>query len=71
VFVVSSLATGIAVAVGFITGNESTTPVAVGDYVRLVVAALTMWGPMYLFVAWQVSVPTIIAIGLIVSSVRR
>lgn len=71
VFVVSSVAAGIAVSVGFIAGKESTAPVAVGDYVRLVVASLTIWGPMYLLTAWQVSIPAIIGIGLLVSSVRR
>jgi hypothetical protein len=71
VFVVSSIVVGIAVALGFIAGKDSAAPVAVGDYVRLVVASLTIWGPMYLLIAWQVSIPTVIGIGLILSSIHR
>ncbi|MGJ6125529.1 hypothetical protein QN239_23435 [Mycolicibacterium sp. Y3] len=71
VFVVSSVIAGIAVAIGFIVGKDSTTTVAAGEYVRLVVVSLTVWGPMYLLIAWQVSIPAIIGIGVLAASIRR
>lgn len=71
VFVVSSIVVGVAVAIGFIAGKDSAASVAVGDYVRLVVASLTIWGPMYLLIAWQVSIPAIIGVGLILASIHR
>ncbi|SCX11353.1 hypothetical protein SAMN02799620_01552 [Mycolicibacterium fluoranthenivorans] len=71
VFVVSSVIAGIAVAIGFIVGKDSTATVAASEYVRLVVASLTIWGPMYLLIAWQVSIPAIIGIGVLAASIRR
>ena len=70
-FVLSSIVAGIAVAIGFVTGKDANASVSGGEYVRLTVASLTIWGPMYLLTAWQVTIPSVIGIGVLAASVRR
>ena len=71
VFVISSVVTGIAVAIGFIAGKDPNASVPAGEYIRLLVASLAIWGPTYLLIAWQVSIPTIIGIGVLAATVRH
>jgi hypothetical protein len=71
VAVIACVVTGIALSVGFITGHDDNGPVPNGEYVRLVITCLTIWAPMYLLIAWQISVPTIIALGALAACVRR
>lgn len=71
VFAAGSVGVGIAVALGFIAGKDPNASVTTGEYIRLVAASLTIWGPMYLLIAWQASIPSIVAVGLLVASIRR
>lgn len=71
VAVVACVVTGIALSVGFITGHNDNGSVPKGEFVRLVVSCLTIFGPMYLLIAWQISLPLIIALGAIAASFRR
>ncbi len=69
-FVVSSVVVGIAVTFGFIGGKDPNASVTTGEYIRLVAASLTIWGPMYLLIAWQVSIPVAIGVGALVAFIR-
>jgi hypothetical protein len=71
VAVVACVVTGIALSVGFINGHNDNGAVPNGEYLRLVITCLTIWGPMYLMIAWQISIPTIIALGALAACVRR
>jgi hypothetical protein len=71
VAVVTCVVTGIALSVGFITGHDDNGPTPNGEYVRLVITCLTIWGPMSLLIAWQISIPVIIALGALASCIRR
>ncbi|CRZ14801.1 hypothetical protein [Mycolicibacterium neworleansense] len=66
VVLASCVLTGIAVCVGFIVNHEG-EPVGGGEYVRLALLSLTLWGPMYLVIAWPLSVPLIAGITALVA----
>ncbi|ABK73394.1 hypothetical protein [Mycolicibacterium smegmatis] len=61
---------GIGLSVGMIAGSNDTSPVPTGEYVRLFIVNLTMWGPMLLLIAWPVSVPLILVLGILAASVH-
>lgn len=66
VVLVSCVLTGIAVCIGFIVNHEG-EPVSGGEYVRLALLSLTLWGPMYLVIAWPLSVPLVAGITALVA----
>ncbi|CDO30246.1 hypothetical protein [Mycolicibacterium porcinum] len=69
VVLVSCVLTGMAVCIGFIVNHEG-EPVSGGEYVRLALLSLTLWGPMYLVIAWPLSVPLIAGITALVAYAR-
>jgi hypothetical protein len=70
VALIACVVTGIALAAGFVHGHNDNGAIPDGEYVRLVVTALTIWGPMYLLIASKVSVPVIVAVGSLAACVR-
>lgn len=66
VVLVSCVLTGIAVCIGFIVNHEG-EPVSGGEYVRLALLSLTLWGPMYLVIAWPLTVPLIAGLTALVA----
>lgn len=69
VAIVSCVVTGIALAVGYTHGL--TDPAPVGDYIRLFITFVVLWGPMYLLFFWWATIPALIGLGALVASVRR
>ena len=70
VVVIACLLTGTAVAIGSIAASHDQEAAPTGEYVRLVVLSLVMWGPIYLLTAWPVSAPTIVVLGLLAACLR-
>lgn len=68
---VSCVITGIVLSIGFILGYNESQPAPKGDYVRLVVSSVTLWGPIYLMTAWWITTPVVIALGALGASLRR
>jgi hypothetical protein len=68
VVVTACVVTGIALTVGLFTGHHDNENVPTGEFVRLVIMCLTIWGPMYLLIAWQISIPVIIALGALAAA---
>jgi hypothetical protein len=68
---VSCVIAGIALSIGFIVDYDGPQPVPKGEYVRLVIACLTLWGPIFLLTAWPISTPAILVLGFLVACVRR
>jgi hypothetical protein len=58
-------------SIGYIVDYDGPQPVPKGEYVRLVIACLTMWGPVFLLTAWPISIPAILVLGFLVACVRR
>ncbi len=69
VTVVSSVITGIALAISYTHGLSDPAPV--GDYIRLFITFATVWGPVYLLFFWWATIPVLICLGALVASVRR
>lgn len=63
-------AAGIGLSVGMIAGIDDTSTIPTGEYVRLFIVNLTMWGPVLLLIAWPVSVPLILVLGITAACVR-
>ncbi|WP_264073013.1 hypothetical protein [Mycobacterium cookii] len=61
--------TGIALAVGYTHGL--TDPAPVGEYIRLFVSFIVLWGPTYLLFFWWITIPALIGLGVLVASLRR
>jgi hypothetical protein len=68
VVLVCCVIAGIALSIGFIRG--ATEPAPTGDYIRLVILCITFWGPMYLLIVWQITIPVMIALGVLAACVR-
>jgi hypothetical protein len=69
VVVVCCVIAGITLSIGFIRGDIAPAPT--GDYIRLVILCITFWGPMYLLIVWWITVPAMIAMGVLAAWVRR
>jgi hypothetical protein len=69
VTMVSCVVTGIALAVGYTHGLNDPAPL--GDYIRLFITFIALWGPMYLLFFWWATIPALIGLGAIAASVRR
>jgi hypothetical protein len=66
---VTCVVTGIALAVGYT--HWLTDPAPVGDYIRLFITFVVLWGPTYLLFFWWATIPGLIGLGALVASVRR
>jgi hypothetical protein len=66
---VSCAITGIALAIAYTHGL--TDPAPVGDYIRLFITFVVLWGPMYLLFFWWATIPFVIGLGALVAFARR
>ncbi|WP_019970592.1 hypothetical protein [Mycobacterium sp. 141] len=70
VVVTCCILAGVAVCIGFIVNHEGPEPISTGETVRLAIMCLTLWGPMYLVIAWPLSVPFMAAVTALVACAR-
>lgn len=56
-----SALTGIILYANAIATHNDPQPTPVGDYVRLFIVDITMWGPAVLLTVWPVSAPVVLA----------
>jgi hypothetical protein len=71
VAVAGSAIAGFGLYIGAITTHHETGHTPAGDYVRLFLLDLMLWGPMLVLTVWQVSIPVIGLFGVLVASVRK
>ncbi|MEO8816292.1 MAG: hypothetical protein ABI307_13110 [Mycobacterium sp.] len=71
VAVMCCIITGIAVDIGFVLTHNETEHTPTGDYVRLFVVSIAFYAPMFLQIVWQVSIPVILALGLLLACMRK
>jgi hypothetical protein len=69
VVAVCGVIVGTALSSGFIRGATGHVPT--GDYIRLVILCITFWGPILLLTIWQITIPVMIALGVLAACVRR
>lgn len=71
---------GVAVLCGVLAGVTlfayettlpSDPPTPTGDYIRLFIWDILLWGPAYLLMVWQITVPVMIALGVLAASLRK
>ncbi|WP_050438710.1 hypothetical protein [Mycobacteroides abscessus] len=62
---------GIVLYIGLIATHHDSAPTATGDYIRLFFVSIFFYAPMFLLIVWQITIPAILALGVIVASVRR
>jgi uncharacterized membrane protein len=71
VAVAGSVIVGFGLYIGAIAIHNDTEHTLTGDYIRLFIIDLTFWGPILLLTVWQVTVPVIAVLGVLVASVRK
>ena len=71
VAVLASALLGCALFIGAIATHHDTGPTPGGDYLLLFILDLTFWGPTLLLTIWQVSVPVVIVLGVLLASLRK
>ncbi|ORA80318.1 hypothetical protein BST28_09635 [Mycolicibacter kumamotonensis] len=54
-----------------VVSSDDPIPTTAGDYIRLYLVALLLWGPSLLLMVWFVSVPATVAVAVLVASARR
>jgi hypothetical protein len=69
VTIASCVITGIALAVSYTHGLSDPAPA--GDYIRLFITFVVVWGPTYLMFFWWATIPALVGLGTLVASVRR
>ena len=62
---------GIVLYIGLIATHHDSAPTATGDYIRLFFVSIFFYAPMFLLIVWQITIPAILVLGVIVASVRR
>jgi hypothetical protein len=67
----SCVLAGMALFVAFVVSHNDPTPTSTGDYIRLFIAFILLWGPSLLMIAWRISVPLIAGLGVLAACVRR
>ncbi|OBK88343.1 hypothetical protein A5648_21755 [Mycolicibacter sinensis] len=68
VYAVASVASGTALSVSALTDEY---PYSVGEYIRIYIWSVLLWGQAYLLIPWFITIPVIIALGIFIASVRR
>lgn len=68
---VYSVAAGLILYANAIALHSDPGPIPIGDYVRLLVVDITMWGPVVLITVWPVSAPVLVLSGVVAASLRR
>ncbi len=71
VAVAGSVIVGFGLYIGAIATHNDTGHTPSGDYLRLFILDLTLWGPILVLTVWQVSIPVIGVLGVLVASVRK
>lgn len=71
VTVFTCVVTGIVMSIGMILVSSDSTPPPTGEYVRLFIVNITMWGPILLVTVWFLSAPVILAMGLLIAGICR
>jgi hypothetical protein len=69
--ILTCLITGIALTIAFSLGYNGSEPAPTGEYVRLAVTSVVLWGPIFLLTAWWISVPVVILLGGLAARIRR
>lgn len=59
---------GIAMSTAMIVGSSA--PTSTGEYVRLFIVNITMWGPIMVITAWFLSAPVVLAVGVLVACIH-
>jgi hypothetical protein len=54
-----------------VVSHNDPTPTSTGDYIRLFIAFILLWGPSLLMIVWWISVPMIAGLGVLAACVRR
>jgi hypothetical protein len=62
---------GFPLYIGAITTHNDTSRLPAGDYVRLFIVDLALWGPMVVLTLWQITIPVIRVHGVLQASVRE
>lgn len=68
---VCSVLMGLVLYAAAIVTHHDPQPTPVGDYVRLFILDITLWGPLALVALWYVCLPVIVTVGVAVSVLRR
>lgn len=61
---------GIALYTAAIVTHNDPNPVGAGEYVRLFVVDISIWGPIALLTVWYISVPVIVVVGILVAYIH-
>jgi hypothetical protein len=54
-----------------VVSHNDPTPTSTGDYIRLFIAFILLWGPSLLMIVWWISVPMITGLGVLAACIRR
>jgi uncharacterized membrane protein len=71
VAVAGSVIVGFGLYIGAIATHNDSGHTPAGEYVRLFILDLTLWGPILVLTVWQVTIPLIGLLGVLVASVRK
>jgi hypothetical protein len=71
VAVAGSVIAGFGLYIGAIATHNDAGHTPAGDYIRLFILDLTLWGPILVLTVWQVTIPLIGLLGVLVASVRK
>jgi hypothetical protein len=72
VAVLSCVIAGVCLFIGvLVTYRHDPNPTSTGDYIRLFIWFILLYGPSLLLITWFVSVPAMVALGVLVACVRR
>jgi hypothetical protein len=50
---------------------SNSSPTSTGDYIRLFIAFILLWGPSLLIIIWWASIPAIVALGILAACTHR
>jgi hypothetical protein len=62
--------TGLFIGALVVSRNDP-TPTSTGDYIRLFIVSILLWGPSLLRFFWWATIPVIIGLGVVAACVRR
>jgi hypothetical protein len=54
-----------------VVSHNDPTPTSTGDYIRLFITFILLWGPSLLMIVWWISVPMIAGLGVLAACMRR
>jgi hypothetical protein len=54
-----------------VNSHNDPSPTSTGDYIRLFIMFLWLYGPSLVVIAWPISIPVIVVLSLLVACVRR